>query len=122
MKNITTKTATGSLAKYSLSTRDLNLDQGFSAFSFLSLPTPGFEKLNELKARLTSQLAAEAAGSLSVHTVRLAVNEADSLAATTSFPALFLPALAEEKVRNALAWQARQQVIHGQTLTFALAA
>src|SRR5882757_7430605 len=116
MKNENTKTATGSLANYSFSTRDLNLGQGFSAFSFLSLPTPGFEKLNELKAQITSQLIAESGGALSAHTVRLAVNEADSLAATTPFPALFLPALAEEKVRNALAWQARQRVIHGQTL------
>jgi len=119
MKNENTSTATGSAANYSLSTHDLNFGHGFSAFSFFSLPTPGFEKLNELKARLTSQLTAEVGGLLSAHTVRLAVNEADSLAATTQFPALFLPALAEEKVRTALAWQARQWAIHGQTLAFA---
>ena len=108
MKNEITKTVTGDLQNYNLSTWDLNFGHGFSASSFYKLPAAGLQKLNELKATLTSQLTAEAGGLLSNHTVQLAVNEADSLAATTQFPALFLPELAEEKVRNALAWQARQ--------------
>lgn len=119
MKNENTKTATGDLRNYNLTTWDLNFGHGFSAFSFYKLPTAGFQKLNELKAQLTSQFTAEVAGLLSPHAVQLAVNEADSLAATTQFPALFLPELAEEKVRNALAWQARQWAIQGQTLAFA---
>ena len=119
MKNENTKTATSDLQNYNLSTWDVNFSQGFSAFGFHKLPAAGYQKLNQLKAHLTSQLTAEAAGMLSAHTVQLAVNEADSLAATTQFPALFLPALAEEKVRTALAWQARQWAIAGQTLAFA---
>jgi len=119
MKNANTKTATGDLQNYNLSTWDLNLGRGFSAFSFHKLPTAGLQKLNALKAKLTSQLTAEAAGLLSPRAVQLAVNEADSLAATTQFPALFLPELAEEKVRNALAWQVRQWAVQGQTLAFA---
>jgi len=119
MKNENTKTATGDLQNYSLSTWDLNFGHSFSAFGFHKLSAVGLQKLNALKAKLTSQLTAEAAGLLSAHTVQLAVNEADSLAATTQFPALFLPELAEEKVRNALAWQARQWAMQGQTLAFA---
>jgi len=119
MKNANTKTATGDLQNFDLSTWDLNFGHGFSAFSFHKVPATSFQKLSELKAQLTSQFTAEAAGLLSPHAVELAVNEADSLAATTQFPALFLPELAEEKVRNALAWQARQWAIQGQTLAFA---
>jgi hypothetical protein len=51
--------------------------------------------------------------------LRLAVNEAAALAATTAFPTSFLPALAEEKVRAASLWAARQQLIREQTLVLA---
>lgn len=77
-------------------------------------------KLQELKERLTERLAAEYAGLLSRRELRLVVNEADSLAATTPFPALFLPALAEEKVQVATAWHARQRlVLQGRSLALA---
>jgi len=119
MKNENTKTATSDLQNYNLSTWDINFGQGLAAFNMQKLPAAGFPQLNTLKARLIAQLTADASGMLSPRTVQLAVNEADSLAATTQFPALFLPALAEEKVRTALAWQARQWAIAGQTLAFA---
>ena len=119
MKNENTKTATSDLQNYNPSTWDLHFGQGLAAFNMQKLPAGGVQQLNTLKARLTAQLTDEASGMLSPRTVQLAVNEADSLAATTPFPALFLPALAEEKVRTALAWQARQWAIAGQTLAFA---
>ena len=72
----------------------------------------------DLKRRLTRELANEFAG-LNRQLVYQVVNEADSLAATTPFPALLLPALAEEKVRTASQWAARQQLIREQTLVLA---
>src|SRR5215813_7698999 len=53
---------------------------------------------HQFKSRITRELAAGFLGILSENQVRQMVNEADSLAATTGFPTLFLPALAEEKV------------------------
>lgn len=47
------------------------------------------------------------------------VSEADSPAATTSFPNLFFPTLAEEKVRLASGWSNRQQQIRDRALAFA---
>lgn len=79
------------------------------------------QKQANIKNRVTTELANEFSG-LSAFNGRLihqVVNEADALASTTLFPAFFLPALAEEKVRKASAWAARQQVIHEQTLALA---
>lgn len=119
MKNENMRTGTGNSENSSFNTWDISFGQGLSAFSAQRVLMAKSNNAAALKARLTAQLAAEAAGALSAHTVRLAVNEADSLAATTPFPMLFLPALAEEKVRNALAWRTRQQAIHEHTLAFA---
>lgn len=119
MKNENMRTGTGNSENSSLNTWDISFGQGLSAFSAQRVLVAGSNKLAALKARLTSELAAEAAGMLSAQAVKFAVNEADSLASTTPFPALFLPALAEEKVQNALAWQARQQAIREHTLAFA---
>ena len=43
--------------------------------------------------------------------IRLAINEAEALAAETGVPELVFPALAEEKVRQFKVWAARQQRI-----------
>jgi hypothetical protein len=43
--------------------------------------------------------------------LRQAVNEAAALAASTAFPTLFLPALAEEKVFLASEWERKQRMI-----------
>ena len=72
----------------------------------------------DLKQRLAANLANEFTG-LNRQLVYQAVNEADSLAATTPFPALLLPALAEEKVRAASNWATRQRLIREQTLVLA---
>ena len=77
-------------------------------------------KLNQLKERLTEQFAVQYGNSISPMHLKLAVQEADSLAATTSFPSLFLPTLAEEKVQLAYAWSIRQRQIREQSsLAFA---
>jgi len=73
---------------------------------------------NHLKQRILNELSREFAG-LNRQLIYQVVNEADSLAATTPFPALLLPALAEEKVRAASRWAARQQLIREQTLVLA---
>ena len=69
------------------------------------------QKLRELKERVTSELSSRFEGMIEEHRLRLVINEADALAATTPFPALFLPTLAEEKVRAAADWHAKQREI-----------
>jgi hypothetical protein len=69
------------------------------------------ETLTRLKDALTTELSYQFGGVLRQERVRQAVNEADALAASTPFPALFLPALAEEKVMLASRWQARQRLM-----------
>lgn len=77
-------------------------------------------RLNQLKERVTDQLSAQYGNSINPTLLKLAVQEADSLAATTSFPGLFLPTLAEEKVQSAYAWSNRQRHIRAQpSLAFA---
>jgi hypothetical protein len=90
----------------------------FSDFGFRRFSAECSQKLAALKDRLAADLANQF-GTLNVRLVRQVVSEADSLAATTPFPSLFLPVLAEEKVRAASQWAARQQSIHEQTLTLA---
>jgi len=87
---------------------------GLSRFS-----TACLKKLHELKERLSAQLVAEYGGSINHTVLRQAINEADALAATTPFPGLFLPALAEEKVQLAYAWNSRQRAIREQTWSLA---
>ncbi len=67
--------------------------------SFQSLKEKVADELNETFAAAHPEL------------VRQAVNEAAALAATTAFPNLFLPALAEEKVLFASQWQMKQERI-----------
>jgi len=80
-------------------------------FGFRQFSAECAEKLANLKDRIAAELANEFASVLSPRLVRQVVNEAGSLAATTPFPALLLPALAAEKVRSASAWAARQERI-----------
>lgn len=77
------------------------------------------QELNDLKEKISDQLLAQFGALLSPSLVRQAVGDADSLAATTPFPALFLPSLAEEKVRSAQFWSIRQKAIRERTLAFA---
>ena len=88
----------------------------FVEFGFRRFSNECSESLVKLKEQIAAELTNEFARVLSPQLVRQVVNEADSLAATTPFPALLLPALAEEKVRTASAWAARQEVIYDQTL------
>ncbi len=81
-------------------------ESGFRRFSAACL-----QKLHDIKERVASELASEFGRVLGRDAVRQAVAEADSLAALTPFPALFLPTLAEEKVRAASDWHARQSLI-----------
>jgi hypothetical protein len=83
------------------------------------LSTACLNKLNELKERLSAQLAAEYGVSINHALLRQAINEADALAATTPFPSLFLPTLAEEKVQLAYVWNSRQRAIREQTWALA---
>lgn len=82
-------------------------------------PARCLSRLSELKQRLSAQLAAEYGDSIHPVLLRQAINEADSIAATTPFPGLFLPSLAEEKVRFAHAWSLRQRAIRERTHSFA---
>jgi hypothetical protein len=62
----------------------------------------------KLKSALEKKISAEYVG-VATRLVYQAVNEAYALVSLTSEPLLLLPVLAEEKVRNAAAWTARQQ-------------
>ena len=87
-------------------------------FGFRRFSAECSQKLADLRDRVAVQLANEFS-SLNSRLINQVVNEADSLAATTPFPALLLPVLAEEKVRNASAWAARQRTIRDETLSLA---
>jgi hypothetical protein len=87
--------------------------------SLQRLSITGLNKLSELKERVTEQLMGEYGNSVSATLLSHAVREADAIAATTLFPSLFLPVLAEEKVRSASAWSSRQRRIRQQTLMLA---
>jgi hypothetical protein len=91
-----------------------------TASSLRLFPAAWWGKLSDLKERVSDQLFAEFGGALHAKLIQQAVLEAESLAATTPFPTLFLPALAEEKVRTAAVWSRRQAAI--RELTHALAA
>jgi hypothetical protein len=54
--------------------------------------------------------------------IRLALNEAEALAAETGLPELVLPALAEEKIAGLRSWTARQQKVRSSGPTWQLAA
>jgi hypothetical protein len=75
-------------------------------------------KLAKLKSRIASDLA-HRFNNLNGQLLWQAVNEADALAATTAFPSLVLPALAEEKVREASLWAARQRLIRERSIALA---
>lgn len=66
------------------------------------------EALRALKETIVAQLMTVYAGLLDESLVRRAVNEADSLAALTSAPLLFLPELAVEKTAETWQWLSRQ--------------
>src|ERR1041385_8406806 len=72
----------------------------FSDFAVRRFSAACSQRLTELKERVAASLAGEFSA-LDSRWIRQVVNEADSLAATTPFPALLLPVLAEEKARSA---------------------
>jgi len=88
----------------------------YAAWNLHPFPAACLDKLRELKTRVREHLDTEYGDSVHAGLISQAVHEADSLAATTPYPVLFLPTLAEEKVRSAAAWQHRQEAIRRQTL------
>ncbi len=72
------------------------------------------------RTALLEALTETDAGDLPVHLISQALNEAEALATLTPFPALFLPALADEKINSARRWFERQQRLRNQE--FALTA
>jgi hypothetical protein len=68
-------------------------------------------KIRQFEEQLAARLAVETEGGVSQQLVQQAMNEAEALAWTTQYPLLFLPELAEEKIRGARQWASRQQEI-----------
>jgi hypothetical protein len=68
-------------------------------------------KLKQLREQLMLKLVEEVQGRISEVLVRKALIEAEALAWSTQYPLLFLPVLAEEKVRNAGQWAGHQREI-----------
>ena len=67
------------------------------------------EKFNQLRERTVQRLTADIQGPGSAHLIQQAVADAEALAWSTSYPMLFLPGLAEEKVAGARLWADRQR-------------
>jgi len=67
-------------------------------------------KLQALKNSLVEKFTSEFSD-VHPHLVQQAVNEADALATWAGIPHLLLPALAEEKVRNARNWSLHQRTV-----------
>lgn len=78
--------------------------------SLAAFSTSSGAKLEALKTKLIENLGAEFFD-LQERLVRRAVEEAEALVSLTAHPLLLLPALAEEKVREARDWNRRQQTI-----------
>jgi hypothetical protein len=72
-------------------------------------------KLKQLEEQLAAKFFAETRGTIPGQLIQQAINEAEALAWSTRYPLLFLPELAEEKVRGARQWASRQQqILHQQ--------
>src|SRR5271163_4184084 len=97
-----------------MNTRNIILHNAESIRSIDSTPRTFLSvsraKLEALKTNLIDSIAAEFSD-LEKSIVRRAVEDVDALASATGFALLLLPALAEEKVREARAWHRRQQSI-----------
>jgi len=70
-------------------------------------------KFNELKSRVARRLAGETGAGVPENLLKQAISEAEALAWATSYPLLFLPVLAEEKVADLRRWEERQRRIRG---------
>jgi hypothetical protein len=68
-------------------------------------------RLKQLEEQLAAKFATETRGTISGQLIQQAINEAEALAWSTRYPLLFLPELAEEKVRGARRWASRQRQI-----------
>lgn len=73
-----------------------------------NIPLFPISTVEKVKAALIKRLSAEYE-QVESRLVYQAVNEADALASLTTVPLLFLPTLAEEKVKTAAAWTVRQR-------------
>src|SRR5580700_2497539 len=71
-------------------------------------PLCSISTAEKLKSALVKRFSAEYVG-VATRLVYQAVNEAYALVSLTPEPLLLLPVLAEEKVRNAALWSARQR-------------
>jgi len=78
-------------------------------------------KLNQLKETVAEKLTTEFGKHLDPYRIKQAVNDADALVSITPFPALFLPELAEEKVRAVVKWE-QERPARRQNSMLALAA
>ena len=67
-------------------------------------------KLQSLKKKISSELAFRFEN-VRPQIFRQAMNEAEALAVDTTFPSLFLPVLAEEKVFLASQWERKQREV-----------
>jgi hypothetical protein len=84
------------------------------------LPAGCWRKIASLKEALLTVLLAEYAESVPPQLLAQALNEAEALASLTPHPALFLPALAQEKVAAASAWAERQRQLRSQEIALAV--
>ena len=70
-------------------------------------------KIGQMKDRFIERLYREVMGQIPEDLFKKAVLEAEALAGTTSYPLLFLPMLAEEKVASMRQWARHQRELQG---------
>jgi hypothetical protein len=105
------KTQSPALAQSAQDSQIVPLPPAFSRSGLRRFSKGCREKIQQLKESILAEMSFRFSGKLSPEVIRLAVNEADALASSTPFPALFLPALAEEKLHFAERWHSKQQQI-----------
>lgn len=89
------------------------LESGFEGGPMLSTPQRGEleARLDQLKEQLLEPVLNSTRSAAAMRELRRAADEAAALAWFTVCPILVLPALLEEKVRSALQWWERQEMI-----------
>lgn len=86
----------------------------FTELPLQRLSAKASASLSAYRRALLEALTATDSGDLPISLLSQALNEAEALATLTPYPALFLPALAEEKITDARLWFERQQKIRNQ--------
>ena len=93
--------------------KTMNMNMNTKSNRFSSACVSSCKKIMAQLNAVKQSIAREFSDTMAAHNhlLELALNEAEALAAETSYPHLFFPVLAEEKSRAVSSWTAHQQAI-----------